>query len=292
MLSDDRAEAFVSRFFVPWLGLDKLASAEPNKADFPDFTVALRDDMAVETDRFLRSQLQDDRDPIELWSAGYTFLNETLARHYGIPGITGSAFRRVSIEAPERRGLLGQASILTITSRHQHGTSAPFTSPAARSIWVQRHFLGAPPPQPFPGAQPTKPGLPITPQTRTMPANPCVNCHRNFFPLGYALENFDAVGRWRTQDQAGPVDASGALVDGTAFNGVAQLRAALLRYPDAFRTTLAEKLVAYAAGDPPSTSRPTTASLVRARQAVHAAQPVRWSSLIAAIVGAKSETTE
>jgi len=149
---------------------------------------------------------------------------------------------------------------------------------------VRMHFLGAPPPQPFPGAQPVKPGLPITPQTRALPATPCVQCHRNFFPLGYALEHFDPLGGWRADDQAGPVDATGTLVDGTLFNGTVELRKGLLRYSEAFRTTITEKLLIYAAGQPVTGSQTTPETLVRARQVLHAVPAVRWSSVIAAIV--------
>jgi hypothetical protein len=284
MLADERAEAFVSRFFFPWLGLDQLNKAEPNTEDFPDYTRTLRDAMAAETDLFIRSQLRDDLDPIALWDADYTFLNEPLARHYGIPGITGAQFRRVRLSMPERNGLLGHGSILMVTSRHQHAPGAAYTSPAARAIWVRAHFLGAPPPQPFPGALPVKPGLPITPQTRALPATPCVQCHRNFFPLGYALEHFDPIGRWRTEDQAGPVDASGILVDGTPFDGTVELRNGLLQYSEAFRTTITEKLVIYAAGKPVTGSHTSPETLVRARQVLHAAPTADWSSLVAAIV--------
>jgi uncharacterized protein DUF1592/uncharacterized protein DUF1588/uncharacterized protein DUF1585 len=287
MLADERADAFVSRFFFPWLGLDQLGKAEPDTKYFPDYAVTLRDAMATETDLFIRSQLRDNRDPIELWDANYTFLNESLARHYDIAGITGPQFRRVLLTAPERNGLLGQGSVLMMTSRHQPGKDVPYTSPAARAIWVQTHFLGAPPPQPFPGAQPVKPGLPITPQTRVLPAEPCLRCHRNFFPLGYALEHFDPIGRWRTDDQAGPADASGTLVDGTPFDGSAGLREALLQHAEAFRTTIIEKLLIYAAGKPVNGSRTTPETLVRARQVLHAAQTSRWSSLIATIVRMK-----
>jgi hypothetical protein len=286
MLSDERADAFVSRFFFPWLGLDQLGNAEPDRKYFPDYSVTLRDAMATETDLFIRSQLRDNRDPISLWDADYTFLNEPLARHYGISGITGAEFRRVHLSTPERYGLLGQGSILMVTSRHQSGKET-YTSPAARGIWVRMHFLGAPQPRPFPGAQPVKPDLPITPQTRTLPAEPCVRCHRNFFPLGYALEHFDPLGGWRTDDQGGPVDASGTLVDGTPFNGSAELRNALLQYPDAFRTTITERLLIYADGKPQNGSRTSPETLVRARQVLHAAQTTRWSSLIAAIVRMK-----
>jgi uncharacterized protein DUF1592/uncharacterized protein DUF1588/uncharacterized protein DUF1585 len=273
MLADERTGAFVSRFFFPWLGLDRL----PTGSD------TLREAMTTETDLFIRSQLRDDRDPIELWDANYTFLNEPLARHYGIPGITGAQFRRVLLSAPERQGLLGQGSIFMATSR----AGATYTSPAARAIWVRSHFLGAPPPQPFPGAQPVKPGQPITPQTRTLPATPCVQCHRNFFPLGYALEHFDLAGGWRDDDQAGPVDASGALVDGTPFNGSVELRRGLLQYSEAFRTTITEKLLIYAAGKPATGSQTTPETLVRARQVLHMEPAARWSSVIAAIVRMK-----
>jgi hypothetical protein len=282
MLADERADAFVTRFFFPWLGLDKLANADPDKAAFPDYDVSLRDAMATETDLFLRSQLGENRDPLELWNANYTFVNEALARHYGMAGITGARFRRVPLVMPERSGLLGQGSILMITSRHQQG-QPPYTSPAARAMWVRLRFLGAPAPHPFPGAMPVKPELPITPQTRTLPAEPCVNCHRNFFPLGYALENFDPIGRWRARDQAGPVDASGSLVDGTPTDGVVQLRAALLQYPDAFRTNIVEKLLVFASGQPVNSARPTPETLVRARQILRA-EPARWASLIAGVV--------
>jgi hypothetical protein len=293
MLNDDRARAFVERFFVPWLGLDQLAKVDPVKAFFPDYDVSLRDAMAKETELFLLSQLREDRDPIELWSARYTFLNEPLARHYGVPGVTGAEFRRVA-STPERAGLLGQGSILMVTSRHPQGTAPSgsgrqgtenaYTSPANRALWVRRHYLGATTPMPFPGAQPVKPELPITPQTRTLPAQPCVNCHRNFFPLGYALENFDPIGRWRTQDQAGPVDASGTFVDGTPTNGVVQLRSVLLQRPDAFRTTITEQLLAYADGRPVNASRMSPDTLVRARQILRVATPAHWSSIIAGLV--------
>jgi len=292
MLKDDRAHAFVSRFFFPWLGLDQLGKAVPDKRFFPDFDVSLRDAMASETELFVLSQLREDRDPIELWSANYTFLNEQLARHYGIPGVTGAQLRRVTFSTSTRAGLLGQASVLMVTSRHQPGQEAAYTSPAGRATWVRMHFLGAAVPQPFPGAQPVKPGLPITPQTRTLPAEPCVHCHQNFFPLGYALENFDPIGRWRTEDQAGPVDASGTFVDGTPVSGVDQLREVLLQRPDAFRTTITEKLLSYASGKPLNGWRLTPDTLIGARQILHGTTPPRWSSLIAAIARMKSLPAE
>jgi hypothetical protein len=288
MLTDDRAQAFVSRFFVQWLQLDGLAKADPDLEHFPDYAPTLRDALAKETELFVLSQLRDDRDPVDLWRADYTFLNEQLATHYGVPGVTGSQFRRVTLAMPERAGLLGQGSILMTTSRHQHGVDAGYTSPATRALWVQLHFLGAPTPRPFPGAQPVKPELPITPQTRALPVTPCVTCHRNFFPLGYALENFDPIGRWRTHDQAGPVDASGSFVDGSSTNGVVELRQVLLQRPDAFRTTIVERLLIYSSTGTVAVRSPgTTGTLIEARRILRATPQPRWSALIAAVARAR-----
>lgn len=284
MLADDRAQAFVSRFFVPWLQLDALGNSDPDRKYFPDYDVSLRDSLARETELFVLSQLREDRDPIDLWSADYTFVNEQTARHYGIPGVTGPEFQRVSLPTPERAGLLGHGSIMMVTSRHQHGVDAAYTTPATRAKWVRLRYFGAPLPNGFPGAQPVKPELPITPQTRTLPAEPCGNCHRNFFPLGYALENFDPLGRWRTDDQMGPVDTSGAFVDGTPMNGVLGLREVLLQYPDAFRTTMTEGLLVYAATGSAGSAAPSPETLVRARQILRRLPNPRWSTLIAAIV--------
>jgi hypothetical protein len=291
MLADERARAFVKRFFFLWLGLDRLEKADPDKAHFPDYEASLRDAMATETELFILNQLREDRDPVELWSANVSFLNEQLARHYGIPNVTGAHFRPVVMPS-ERAGLLGQGSIHMATARHQPGTAARYSSPAARAMWVRVRFLGSPPPNPFPGAQPVNPELPITPQTRMLPAEPCVNCHRNFFPLGYALENFDPIGRWRTADQAGAVDASGTFVDGTPMNGVVELRNVLLQRPDAFRTTITERLVVFASGKSGSALRMTPETLIRARQTLHAAETVRWSEIIAAIVRTKPPAGE
>ena len=284
MLADDRARAFISRFFFKWLQLDALATADPEKKHFPEYDVSLRDAFAKETELFLLSQLRDDRDPLELWSAGYTFLNEQLATHYGVPGVAGPEFRQVKWSIPERAGLLGQGSVHMVTSRHQHGVDAAYTTPATRAKWVRLHFFNAPLPNGFPGAQPVKPEIPITPQTRALPAVPCENCHRNFFSLGYAMENFDPIGRWRTHDQVGPVDASGAFVDGTPTNGVVDMRNVLLQYPDAFRTTVTEKLLVFAASGSVDVTSGTPETLIHARQILRTTSAPRWSTLIAAVV--------
>jgi hypothetical protein len=169
-----------------------------------------------------------------------------------------------------------------VTSRHQHGVDAAYTSPATRAKWVRLHFLGAPLPNGFPGAEPVKPELPITPQTRTLAADPCVNCHRDFFPIGYALENFDPLGRWRTRDQIGPVDTSGAFVDGTSTNGIVELRQVLLQRPEAFRTTVTEQLLTYVSTGSIATGG-TPETLVRARRILRGMPAPRWSALIAAV---------
>jgi len=283
MLADDRARAFVSRFFFQWLQLDHLAKDEPEKKLFPGYDPSLRDAFSTETSMFVLSQLREDRDPVEFWSANYTFVNDQLAKYYDIPNVSGSEFRRVSLSAPERAGLLGQGSILMVTSR----PDSVYTSPATRGKWIRMHYLNVPPPNPFPRATPVKPELPITPQTRTLPDNPCVTCHRNFFPLGYALENFDALGHWRTNDQAGPVDVSGKFVDGTPTNGIVELRQVLLQRPDAFRTAITEALLAYAAGGKAAAVNGTPETLVRARQILNAERNPRWSTIIAAVVESK-----
>lgn len=283
MLADLRTDAFVNRFFLPWLQLDKLSESNPDIKHFPDYTDALRDAFQRETKLFLLGQLREDRDPLDLWTANYSYLNEQLAKHYGVPNVKGDEFRRVAWPTQERAGLLGQGSILMATSRHNHGPDSMYTTPASRAKWVLFHFYGVETPLPFAGAQPVKPELPITPQTRALPNDPCVTCHRNFFPLGYGLEHFDPIGKLRANDQLGPADATGALVDGTQFNGAAELRAALLQRPDAFRITLVERLLTYAAEKPVKVLDGTPHSYAIARQIAREPKP-SWSKLIASIV--------
>ena len=288
MLSDARSKALITGFFGPWLQLDRLANAKPDPQVFPDFDEPLREALRRETELFIESQLREDRDPLELWSANYTFVNERLARHYGIANVSGSEFRRITVSGPERAGLLGQGSILTINSHTDTSAvmGAPAASPASRGVWIRRHFLGVNPPPPFNNNFSRQPGMPLAKQTRGLPASPCTNCHRNFFPLGYALETFDPLGRWRTADGGEPVDASGAMVDGTTFNGSAELRKALLERSDAFRTTLTERLLAYAVKGQPGISQSTAPEdMPMVRAILRDAEPrnYRWSALIAGI---------
>src|SRR4029078_1320576 len=183
----------------------------------------------------------------DMLNADYTYVNDRLAEHYGIPNIYGSHFRRVQQTAPNRRGLLGQGSILTVTSYPDR------TSPVLRGKWILENLIGAPPPPPPPNVPPldarprTKPRT-IRERMALHRAPGCVSCHQLIDPPGFALEGFDAVGAWRTQEAGAPIDASSRLADGRAVNGVAELRAALAARPDAFVQTLTEKLMTYALG--------------------------------------------
>jgi hypothetical protein len=288
MLSDPKAKALVTGFFGPWLGIDQLATAKPDPQVFPEFDSALREGLQRETELFIESQLQEDRHAVELWTADYSYLNERLAQHYGIPNVSGPEFRRVTWKGAERAGLLGQGSILMLTSNvsSHNTTGAPYTSPPIRGAWIRTHFLGVNPPQPLPSIPPLQAGVPFINQLRALPASPCTNCHRNFVPSGYALENFDPLGRWRTGEAGGPVDTSGSLVDGTTFKGPAELRRALLERSDAFLTTVTERLLAYAVDGKPAISRPTPPERMPAVRAVlreAASENYRWSALLAGI---------
>ena len=283
MLADSRSDALVKNFFGQWLQLRTMRGVSPDPNLFPEFDQNLRDAFQQETELFIASQLRDDRSVPELLSADYTFLNERLARHYQIPGVSGSRFRRVALTDSRRGGLLGQGSVLTVTS---YGNR---TSPVLRAKWILENMLGTPPPPP-PGDVPPFPdtrgenGEPLSVRERLSShrKNPvCANCHAPMDPLGFALENFDAVGKWRANDANAPVDASGVLVDGTTFNGPAELRKTLLDRQDQVVHTVAEKLLTYALGrgleqyDAPVVRRITHDS---------AAANYRWSSLILGVV--------
>jgi Protein of unknown function (DUF1592)/Protein of unknown function (DUF1588)/Protein of unknown function (DUF1585)/Planctomycete cytochrome C len=293
MLSDSRSAALVTEFFDTWLSLDQLATTKADNKLFPEFNDELRGDFQRETELFLESQLREDRNPVELWTANYTFLNERLARHYGIPNVAGPEYRRVTWRGPERAGLLGQGSILTLTSRaySSYPVDIPTTSPAMRAKWILSRFLGVNPPTPLPNIPPKdfpfETRSPLVKQSRDFPATPCLACHRSFFPLSYGLENFDVLGRWRSDYGSDPIDASGTMVDGTTFSGPVELRQALLERRDAFLSTLAERLMAYSKGGKTAANEPTPASrmpAVRAAMGEAQARGYSWSALIAAIV--------
>jgi hypothetical protein len=250
MLADQRSRVLVSNFAEQWLYLRNLASTNPDMRLFPDFDDNLRQAFRQETELFFESVMREDRSVLDLLRANYTFLNERLAKHYGIPNVYGSRFRRITFdENSERGGLLRQGSILTVTSY------ATRTSPVIRGKWILDNILGSPPPPPPPfvpalkeNAGGTK-NLPMRERIAQHRANPaCAGCHQLMDPLGFSLENYDAVGRWRTAEDNKPIDASGGLPDGSKFDGVAGLQKALLSRPEIFVTTLSEKLLTYALG--------------------------------------------
>ena len=296
MLSDPRSTALFTEFFDTWLSLDQLATMKGDSKLFPEFDEELRQAFRRETELFVESQLREDRSPLDLWTANYTFLNERLARHYGIPNVSGPEYRRVAWPGPERAGLLGQGSMLTLTSYFYNGqVDAPTTSPAQRAKWILTRFLGVSPPTPLPNIPgpdyPFEKHIPLAKLSRTVPATPCLACHQSFFPLSYGLENFDLLGRWRSDYGSNPIDASGAMVDGTTFNGPVELRRALLARSDAFLNTMTERLLAYSIDGKPGVSNRTPAlrmPAVRAALREAEAQNYSWSSLIAAIVNAPS----
>ncbi len=251
MMADARSQQLLNNFAGQWLQLRNLDAVSPSPPLFPDFDEGLRQGFRRETELFFESILREDRSVLDLLTANYTFVNERVARHYGIPNVYGTRFRRVTLTDKGRRGLLGHGSILTVTSRPNR------TSPVLRGKWILENVLGTPPPPPLPNVPPlqeTKDGLKKVlsvrerlVQHRTNPV--CASCHSMIDPPGFALENFDAVGMWRDVDEARTgIDASGVLPDGTKFDGITGFREALLSHPDRFVTTVTEKLLTYALG--------------------------------------------
>jgi hypothetical protein len=249
MLADSRSHALTSNFAEQWLHVRNLESITPDLRLFPDFDDNLRQSFRQETQLFFDSVLREDRSVLTLLKADYTFLNERLARHYGIPNVYGSRFRRVSLDKnSERGGLLRQGSILTVTSY------ATRTSPVIRGKWILANLLGTPPPPPLPNVPALKDNtvsatLSVRERLAEHRANAqCASCHNMMDPPGFSLENFDAVGRWRTVEEGQPIDNSGGLPDGSKFTGVAGLEQGLLNRPEIFVSTLTEKLMTYALG--------------------------------------------
>ena len=284
MLSDARAESLVTNFADQWLYLRNLGAVSPDPRLFPDFDDNLRQAMRRETELLFESVMKEDRSVLDLLSANYTFLNERLAKHYGIPNVYGSNFRRVSLSSDSiRGGLLGQGSILTVTS---YGNR---TSPVLRGKWVLENILGTPPPPPPPNVPPLKDNSATGPvptmrermeQHRSNPA--CSGCHQLMDPIGLSMEHFDAVGRWRNRSEGDtPIDASGALPSGAVFEGAAGLKAAVLAHPDAFTNTMTEKLLTYALGRGLDYhDAPAVRAITREAQA----NDFRFSSLVSGIV--------
>jgi mono/diheme cytochrome c family protein len=251
MLADQRSEAFVKNFAGQWLHLRNVPSTGPVATVFPDFDDNLRQSFQRETELFFDTIVHEDRGALDLLTANYTFLNERLARHYGIPNIKGTHFRRVTFDKDSvRGGLLGQGSILTVTSQPDR------TSPVVRGKWILENFLGTSPPSPPPNVPElkanTEPGAVLSMRERMAAhrANPsCAGCHAIMDPIGLSLENFDGVGKVRMLGESSePIDASGMLPDGTKFEGAVGLKRALLNKSDQFVTTVVEKLLTYALG--------------------------------------------
>jgi hypothetical protein len=251
MLADPRSTALTKNFAGQWLQIRNLESARPGDPFSLDFDDSLRRGLARETELFFDSVVRENRPVLELLTANYTFVNERVALHYGIPNVQGTEFRRVQLaDDSPRRGLLGQASILTITSHPNR------TSPVLRGKWILKNILGTPPPDPppnVPALDDKKTQAKVATLRERLAAHrsvePCRTCHAMIDPAGFALENFDAIGRWRGVDESwNPLDTSGALPDGTKFQGAAGLRAALVRRPERFTNTVAEKLLTYALG--------------------------------------------
>jgi hypothetical protein len=249
MLVDPRSQALVSNFEGQWLHLRNVRSLLPNSDEFPDFDDNLRQSLQKETELFFESIMREDRSVLDLMTADYTFVNERLARHYGIPDIYGSRFRRVTITDEARKGLLGQGSILAVTSHSDR------TSPVVRGKWILENILGMPVPPPPPDVPPLKENQEgqkphtMREQMTEHRANPvCASCHKAMDPIGFALENFDAVGAWRTEEAGVRIDASGELADGAKVDGVVTLRQALMSRPEVFAGTVTEKLLTYALG--------------------------------------------
>src|SRR5205085_11056549 len=252
MLADPRAtSALVNDFAAQWLNLRRVEEVVVDPTKYPNYDLSLMQGFQKETELFVGSNIREDRGVSELLNANYTFVNEKLARHYGIPGVYGSRFRRVTLSNhDERGGLLAQGALLATTSYPDR------TSPVLRGKWLLNNILGLPVPPPPPGVDTNldnKPGaknLSIRERLAQHRANPtCSSCHSVIDPLGFALENFDVIGGWRTVDESGrPVDASGATVSGAKLEGLSGLRALLIDQPEQFPRTVTEKLLAYALG--------------------------------------------
>jgi Protein of unknown function (DUF1592)/Protein of unknown function (DUF1588)/Protein of unknown function (DUF1585)/Protein of unknown function (DUF1587)/Protein of unknown function (DUF1595)/Cytochrome C oxidase, cbb3-type, subunit III len=288
MLKDQRSQALIANFAGQWLYLRELKNRNPDLIMYPDFDDNLRQAFQRETEMLFESVVREDRSVFDILTADYSFVNERLAKHYGIPNVYGSDFRRVTVENT-RRGLLGQGSFLTITSNPNR------TSPVTRGSWILENLLGSPPPSPPPNVPPLPEntnGQGVTTvatsvrerMTQHRANQPCKGCHQLMDPIGLALENFDGIGRWRTEDSGVKIDASGQLVDGTPIDGVVTLRSAILGRGDAFVQTMTEKLLMYAVGRP---ARYYDMPAIRTitREAGH--NNYRFSSIVTAIVNSE-----
>jgi hypothetical protein len=282
MLRDPRSKSLVDSFGSQWLTVRKLNTWLPDQILFNDWDENLRDSFIKETELFLDSQLREDRSVVDLISANYSFINERLAKHYGIPNIYGERFQRVTFSDGIRGGLLGQGGLLMVTSYPDR------TAPVVRGFWVLENLLGMPPPPPPPNV-PDLAAVNSDGKKRTLREqmeihrqNPaCATCHVRMDPLGFALENFDAIGRWRTTSDGVGIDASAVFADGTPINGVQGLRKFVLAHQEDYVETFTSKLLTYALGRSVEYyDNPAIRKIMR--QA--AANDYRWSSIILGIV--------
>jgi mono/diheme cytochrome c family protein len=283
MLADPRSQNLVTNFASQWLHLRNLDAITPDMRLFPDFDDNLRQAFREETELLVESVIRENRSVLDLLRANYTFVNERLAKHYGIPNVYGSRFRRIDFgEGAQRGGLLRQGSILLVTSYPTR------TSPVIRGKWILDNVLGVPPPPP-PATVPALDDVKMSKRNASVRErlaehrkNPtCAGCHRLMDPVGFALENYDAVGRWRTLESGEPIDASGTLFDGTDFRGVAGLQSAILKRPELFITTLSEKLLIFAIGRGVAYyDAPAMRKIVRDSSA----QDYRFSSIVMGVV--------
>ncbi len=281
MLKDPKSRALVDSFATQWLRLRNLRSLSPIARDFPNFDNELREAFRIETEMFFESIIREDRSVLDLLNADYTYVNERLARHYNIPNVYGSHFRRVTVPQEARRGLLGQGSILTVTSYPNR------TSPVLRGKWVLENILGTPPPSPpqdVPDIEENHPGAEARSLRARLEAHrrtpTCASCHRVMDPLGFALENFDGLGQWREKEPGGAIDPTGQLANGTKIDGPVALRKAVLERPEMFVRTLTEKLMTYALGRGIELDdKPLVREVAR-----ETSRDYRWSSLVLGIV--------
>jgi cytochrome c551/c552 len=290
MLADPKSSALIANFTGQWLNVRGLKTAEPVVNIFPDFDDNLRNAFQREAELFFDAIVHEDRSALDLLTGDFTFVNERLAKHYGIPNVYGSQFRRVTLppELDMRRGLLGKGALLTVTSNAAH------TSPVARGKWFQTTFLGVEPPQPPPGVDTSlkekvtgdTTGNTRVPTMRDIMerhhTNPvCASCHKIFEPIGLAFENYDATGAWRTLDEGNPIDANAVMIDGSKVDGVVGLRGMLVRYSDQFARVVTEKLLTYALGrGVDDGDMPTVRAIVRTASA----NDYRMSSIMLGIV--------
>jgi hypothetical protein len=282
MLQDPRALNLVRNFADQWLHLRNLDSITPDLRLFPDFDDNLRQAFRRESELHFETILREDHSVLELLQAEYTFVNERLAKHYGIPNVYGSRFRRIGLDKEsERGGLLRQGSVLTVTSY------ATRTSPVVRGKWILENIIGAPPPPPLPNVPALKDNtvsasLSVRARLAEHRSNAaCASCHNLMDPIGFSLENFDAIGRWRAFEDGSPIDATGGLPDGSKFSGVSGLEEGLLKSPELFAGTMTEKLLTFALGRGVETyDAPAVRAILREAQA----NDYRFSTIILGIV--------